>query len=280
MITPDAAVKEVQQRGLERRDAEVLLAHVLGKDRTWLRAHGDEPALDAKQLALFQALCHQRLQQVPVAYLTGKREFYGLTLHVSPDVLDPRPDTEVLVDWALACLAGPLSSVGAPVVADLGTGSGAIALALARHAPQARIVAVDRSPAALAVAQDNAQRLGLAVDWRLGSWLQPLSGERGHLLLSNPPYLAAGDPHLAALHAEPQEALVGGSDGLDDLRRITQGASQWLLSGGWLLVEHGYDQAAPVAELFQIAGFTHISHRCDLAGHTRCTGAQWPGVAR
>jgi release factor glutamine methyltransferase len=278
MSSIDAALAEAQARGLDRMDAQVLLAHVLGRNRTWLCAHGDKPLSDGDALERFRLLSARRRQGTPVAYLTGEREFYGLRLRITPDVLDPRPDTEVLVDWALEVLKGPLSTQNPAVVADLGTGSGAIALAIARHAAQARVLGVDRSAQALAVASDNGRTLGLAVEWRLGSWLVPLQGERGHLLVSNPPYISKADAHLAALQAEPQEALVADNDGLADLLHLVQCAPDWLWPGGWLLLEHGYDQAAQVAAGMRQAGYETIEHRRDLAGHLRCTGGQWPGL--
>ncbi len=274
--TVDALLAHARDLGVERLDAQVLLAHGLGQSRTWLRAHGEHRA-DIAAVQRFVSDCEHRLAGSPVAYLTGEREFYGLHLRITADVLDPRPDTEVLVDWALACLQGPLSSVAQPRVADLGTGSGAVALAICQHAPHAHVLAVDNSPAALAVAVGNGQALGLAVEWRLGEWLQPLNDKRGHLLVSNPPYICETDPHLAALRAEPRAALVAGADGLDALRHIVQAATGWLLPGGWLLLEHGYEQAEAVAGLLTCAGFMGIAHRHDLAGHLRCTGGCWPG---
>jgi release factor glutamine methyltransferase len=277
MARIDAVLAQAQATGLERLDAQVLLAHVLGRDRTWLRTHGDDALSDGLLLERFELLCKRRRQGTPVAYLTGEREFYGLLLRITPAVLDPRPDTEVLVDWALELLKGHVSAQDPAVVADLGTGSGAIALAVARHAPGALVLGVDRSAEALALAADNGRSLGLAVEWRLGSWLKPLLGERGHLLLSNPPYIAEGDPHLAALQAEPRGALVAGQDGLADLLHLIEHAPDWLWPGGWLLLEHGYDQAAQVAARMRQLGYSGIQHRRDLAGHLRCTGGQWPG---
>ena len=192
-------------------------------------------------------------------------------------VLDPRPDTETLVDWALDVLR----PVPSPQVADLGTGSGAIALALQHHRPDARVLAVDASAPALAVAQSNAQRLNLPVVFACGSWLAPLAthaAPRGmHLIATNPPYIAEGDPHLSALRHEPLEALTSGSDGLDDIRHIVSHAPPHLCSGGWLLLEHGHDQAQAVQNLLRTRGFEAVQSRNDLAGITRCTGGIWRG---
>jgi release factor glutamine methyltransferase len=203
-------------------------------------------------------------------------------------VLDPRPDTETLVDWALDGLAAAAPRPGTPIqVLDLGTGSGAIALAVADAARRAepssamhsvQVTAVDLSEAALAVARANGVRLGLAVDWRAGAWFEPVAGCRFDRVLSNPPYIAEGDPHLAALQHEPQLALTAGPDGLRDLRQIVAQASDHLQPGGWLLLEHGHDQADAVAALLAAAGFEAIDHRRDLPGHVRCTGGRWRGA--
>jgi release factor glutamine methyltransferase len=262
------ALAWARQNGLDRLEAQTLLAHALGHSRTWLLTHDDAP-LPPDALALLQ----RRRDGEPVAYLTGVQEFHGLPLQVSPVTLVPRPDTETLVDWALDLL--PPDSADA--VLDLGTGSGAIALALAHRRPQARVHAVDRSPGALAVAQANGQRLGLAIDWRRGDWFAPVHGQRFALIVSNPPYIAEGDPHLDGLRHEPRSALTAGPDGLADLRTLAAQAPQHLNPGGWLLLEHGWDQADAVATLLQQAGFAAVQHRCDLAGHRRCTGGRWMG---
>ncbi|GAB4035106.1 MAG: peptide chain release factor N(5)-glutamine methyltransferase [Rubrivivax sp.] len=269
MKTVAEALAAAARRGLPRLDAQLLLAHRLGRSRTWLLAH-DETALAPADAAWFEAAVAQRLDEVPLAYLTGEREFRGLPLAVGPGVLVPRPETEGLVEWALECLQG----LPAPRVADLGTGSGAIALAIASACPAARVVAVDRSEAALAVARANGRRLGLAVDWRAGDWWAPLQGETFDLVVSNPPYIAAGDPHLPALRHEPASALVAGADGLDDLRRIVAGAPARLSPGGWLLLEHGHDQGAAVRALLQGHGLEQAVTRVDLAGLDRCSGAR------
>ena len=217
----------------------------------------------------FGALCARRAAGEPLAYLTGTRGFHGLTLQVDARVLDPRPDTETLVDWALAL---PLPADAR--VVDLGTGSGAIALALAAQRPGWRVEAVDASADALAVARANATRLGLAVAFSEGAWLKNVSGHY-HAIVSNPPYIATGDPHLAALTHEPLRALASGADGLDDIRKIVAQAPDRLVSGGWLLLEHGHDQAAAVRALLSAAGFRDVQSRRDVPGIERCTGGQW-----
>jgi release factor glutamine methyltransferase len=206
----------------------------------------------------------------PVAYLTGRKEFYGLPLQVDARVLDPRPDTETLVDWALEVMA-PLAS---PRVVDLGTGSGAIALALQSQRADAQVLAVDASTDALAVAQANGERLGLPVRFQAANWLAGVEG-MFDAIVSNPPYIASADPHLAALTHEPLQALASGSDGLDDIRTIVAQAPNHLRAGGWLLLEHGYDQAEAVQALLLAQGFHQVQSRTDLAGVDRCTGGRW-----
>jgi release factor glutamine methyltransferase len=196
-------------------------------------------------------------------------------LQVSPAVLVPRSDTETLVDWALERLAVPLAQ--SPDVADLGTGSGAIALALKHRHPAARVCAVDCSASALEVARANALRHGLQVEWHLGDWWQPLQGRRFHLVTSNPPYVAEADPHLAALRHEPALALTPGGDGLSALARIVRGAPAHLHGSGWLLLEHGHEQAGAVCRLLADAGFEAVQTRADLAGRPRCSGGCMPG---
>ena len=250
----------------------MLLLHVLGRathDRAWLIAH-DGDALPPGAAARFDALCARRLHGEPVAYLTGTKAFHGLTLQVDARVLDPRDDTETLVDWALDVLPTERPAR----VLDLGTGSGAIALALAAARTHASVWAVDASADALAVAQANGQRLGLAVNWRHGHWLAPVAGQRFDLIVSNPPYIAEDDPHLAALAHEPRAALASGPDGLRDLRAIIAAARAHLAPGGWLLLEHGHDQAAAVRALLRAAGLGHVQSRRDLAGIERCSGGQ------
>lgn len=269
----DEALQFAYALGIERLDAMLLLAHRMGESRVWLLAHGDH-SLSAAERDAFGADCRQRLDGVPVAYLLGEREFRGLTLRVTPEVLVPRPETEGLVDWALEWLnAGPLGGLKAPRVLDLGTGSGAVALAVAKGCPRARVTATEHSAAALSVARDNAERLGIDVDWRLGDWWQAVGAARFDLALANPPYVAASDPHLAALSHEPAQALVSGPEGLDDLRRIIGQARAH--ADGWLIVEHGWNQAPSVAGMMLDAGAREIQTRADLAGHPRITGGRW-----
>ncbi len=275
-LTVVQAVTWAQTLGLPRLDAQVLLLHALGRpphDRAWLLAHSDD-ALDASVQAIFETNIQRRLNTEPMAYITGQKEFFGLTLQVDRRVLDPRADTETLVEWALSCLAGASS----PDVVDLGTGSGAIALALKHARPDATISAVDASADALAVASTNAERLGLPVTFHHGSWLAPLDGHTFDAIVSNPPYVASDDEHLAALKHEPLSALASGVDGLDDIRIIVREASQHLKPNGWLLIEHGYDQAHAVQALLGNQGFVNVQSRPDLAGILRCTGGQWPTV--
>ena len=275
----DQALAQAQAAGLQRLEVQRLLQHLVQQGRAWLLAHGDE-ALSAEQATAWQALVARRCDGEPLAYLTGEREFHGLSLRVSPAVLVPRPDTETLVDWALELLAGPLAAHAAPQVADLGTGSGAIALAVKHRCPRAELRASDASPEALAVARENGLRLALPVTWLQGSWWQPYNAPALQLALSNPPYIAAGDPHLPALRHEPMSALVPpGGDGLAALAALIDGAHAHLTPGAWLLLEHGFDQADAVASLFHAAGFADVQHRRDLGGHRRCTGACRPGVS-
>ena len=214
-----------------------------------------------------------------MAYVVGSQEFYGLHILVDARVLDPRPETETLVDWTLEALRGCRH----PRVADLGTGSGAIALAIQHQRPDAHVLAVDASLDALAVAQANAKRLNLNVQFAQGSWLEPMARmalsagnhEGWELIVSNPPYIAEGDDHLPALKHEPRQALTSGSDGLDDIRIIVADAPQHLTLDGWLLLEHGFNQAPAVQELMQKQGFVDVQTRNDLAGVARCTGGRW-----
>ena len=270
-MTLQQALHQAQQSGLERIDAQLLLLHVLGRPdagRAWLLTHDTDMLAPAQQQA-FDALCARRLAGEPVAYLTGRKEFYGLALQVDARVLDPRPDTETLVDWALEVLA----DWPAPRIVDLGTGSGAIALALAHERRDAQVWAVDASADALAVASDNAQRLGLELKFAHGSWLQALApAQVFDAIVTNPPYIAANDPHLTHLTHEPLSALASGADGLDDIRAIIEQAPTHLAPGGWLLIEHGWDQAPAVQELLRNAGFAQVRSRNDLAGIARCTG--------
>ncbi|MBU0499265.1 MAG: peptide chain release factor N(5)-glutamine methyltransferase [Gammaproteobacteria bacterium] len=264
--------------GSPRLDAEILLAFVIEKPRSHLHAW-PERELPPEHWHRFQELIGQRLNGRPLAYITGRREFWSLELAVTKAVLIPRPETELLVERALELL--PLGH--AALIADLGTGSGAIAAALARERPEARIVAVDSSPEALAVAEGNLRRLGLAnVETRLGNWCNGFrEDERYDLILSNPPYIADDDPHLnrGDLPAEPRSALASGPDGLDDIRAILCCVPSRLKPGGWLLVEHGYDQGERVRGLFLQAGFTQVATLRDLEERERVTEGQLPHPA-
>lgn len=275
-------LQQAQRRGLDRLDAQLLLLHALGKpahDRAWLLAH-DTDALPALAAAAFEASVQRRLRGEPVAYLTGHKEFFGLDLCVDAHVLVPRPDTETLVEWALTLLPAATDASPAPRVLDLGTGSGAIALALKASRPALHCHASDVSAEALRVAQANAHRLHLDLQFSQGAWLQALSPGTApfFLIVSNPPYIAADDSHLAALTHEPLQALASGADGLRDLRLITAQAPAHLQAGGWLLLEHGYDQASAVRALLQAAGFDQVQSRRDLHGIERCSGGQWREV--
>lgn len=263
--------------GVDRLDAQLLAAHALGRSRAWVVAHGDA-AVEAAAAQALQALLQRRAQGVPLAHLTGEREFYGLVLAVTPDVLVPRPDTETLVDWALELLHGPLSSRAAPRVVDLGTGSGAIALAVKRGCPRAEVHGVDISAAALDVARRNGARLGLEVVWHQGEWWSAVGPLHFDLALANPPYVAPGDPHVWALRHEPALALTPRDDagqGLADIERIALGAPPHLERGAWLLLEHGAEQAQAVRSCLQRLGFAAAKTRADLAGRARVTGGAY-----
>ena len=285
LLTVAQALRHAQARGLERLDAQLLLLHALGKsaqERAWLLSH-DADELQAAVQATLNAAVQRRAAGEPLAYITGHKEFYGLDLRVDKRVLVPRPDTETLVDWALAVLDAASIQTAlaeAPTLRalDLGTGSGAIALALKASRPTLDVSAVDYSFDALAVAQANAQRLGLALQFPQGSWLTalPQPTARFDLIVSNPPYIAAQDTHLAALSHEPLQALASGADGLDDIRQIITQAPAHLQLGGWLLLEHGYDQAAKVRALLLDAGFIDVQSRRDLSGIERCSGGRVP----
>lgn len=275
------ALAAAQTLGLNRLDAQLLLLHALGKPadaRAWLLAH-DTDLLPGETAETFRAMTLRRAAGEPLAYIVGYKEFFGLTLQVDPRVLVPRPDTETLVSWALDQLQ-TLSMPAVPEILDLGTGSGAIALAIAHSLQtagrQGHVVAVDASAGALDVARGNAARLNLSLNFIQSHWLREVSGHF-HLIVSNPPYIASADPHLDALIHEPLTALAAGTDGLDDIREITRQAPASLQPGGWLLLEHGYDQATAVRELLANEGFEQVQSRRDLAGIERCSGGLWPG---
>lgn len=251
--------------GIDAREARLLLAEASGFSQASLAA-SPEAELPFEVENAFRDLVARRAAGEPVAYILGRREFYGLDLVVNPSVLVPRPETELLVDLALE--RGPGS------VLDLGTGSGAIALAVKKQRPAAKVVAVEADLAALVTAQRNAARLGLAVDFRHGRWFEPVAGERFDLVLSNPPYVAEDDPHLPALRHEPRTALVSGVDGLDALREIARNVAEFLRPGGWVLLEHGYDQAAAVRQLLATAGLANPASWPDLSGIARVSGAR------
>ena len=268
----DAVLRQACER-IAPADARLLLAHALGKPVAWLYAHADD-AIDDPAVQDFTALVESRVAGEPVAYLTGRRGFWTLELEVNADTLIPRPETELLVELALARLPA-----GLPVrLADLGTGSGAIALAIAKERLQARVVATDASVGALEVAARNALRNGITnVEFRHGSWFAPLAGQRFNLIASNPPYIADGDPHLQQgdLRFEPATALSSGRDGLDDIRLIVAGAGEHLLAGGWLLLEHGFDQGVSIRELLEGAGFLDVTTEVDLEARDRVTLGRW-----
>jgi release factor glutamine methyltransferase len=251
--------------GLEAREARLLLAHITGFSEASVLA-SPEKRLPSEHGSRFSELCARRRAGEPVAYILGEKEFYGLRLAVNPAVLIPRPETELLVDLALQ---REFSNA-----LDLGTGSGAIALAMKRQRPAARVVAVEASAAALVVAQRNGIALGIDVQWRHGRWFDAVRGERFDLVLANPPYVAEGDPHLADLRFEPASALVAGADGLAAMREIIPAARDHLQDRGWLLVEHGFGQDGAVRSLMQTSGLEDVQTWPDLAGIGRISGGR------
>ncbi|HEY1991771.1 MAG TPA: peptide chain release factor N(5)-glutamine methyltransferase [Gammaproteobacteria bacterium] len=272
-----AAAARLTDSDSPRLDAELLLAHALGQDRGYLRAH-PEAALAPAQAAEFERLLTARARGEPIAYLTGRREFWSLELRVTPATLIPRPETELLVEQTLALVPPDV----AVEILDLGTGSGAIALAVARERPRCRVTAVDVSAAALAIAQDNARSLNITnVEFLLGDWFTPLAGRRFQAIVANPPYVGASDPHLQEgdLRFEPARALSSGEDGLRDIRRIVGDAPRHLLEGGHLLLEHGHAQGAAVRTLLQAAGFAQARSIRDLGGHERVSAGDWANAA-
>jgi release factor glutamine methyltransferase len=264
-----------KHHGLTRLDAQRLLLHALARDpndRAWLLAH-DTDALPEPAAEHLLALLARHAGSEPMGYLLGEQAFFGLDLQVDERVLVPRPDTETLVRWALDLI----DTLPQPTtLLDLGTGSGAIALALKSQRPNAAVRASDTSEAALTVARSNAERLGLAVVFYSGDWFDAIPDMRFHLIASNPPYIAELDRHLSALRHEPISALTAGPDGLADIRRLVNGAPDHLHPGGWLLLEHGHDQAEEVYALLQARGFEAVTSRNDLTGIARCGGGRWP----
>ncbi len=269
------ALIQAQSCGLDRLDAQMLLLHALGRppqQRAWLLAH-DGDALPAAAQSILNDGVQRRASGEPLAYITGHKEFFGLDLIVDARVLVPRPDTETLVEWALDVLPANKLIAEPARVLDLGTGSGAIALALKATRAELQVSAIDVSEDALAAARENARRLQLDINFQQGSWLSGVQ-EKFHAIVANPPYIAAHDPHLVALRHEPAQALSSGADGLQDIRQIVVNASARLHSGGWLLIEHGFDQAESVRQLLCQAGFASIQSRHDLNGIERCSGGR------
>lgn len=268
MVTIESLLNaaELPDSPTPRLDAELLLAHALGKSRSYLHTW-PERELDAAQLERYQAALARRQAGEPVAYILGQQGFWSLELEVASHTLIPRPDTELLVETVLALLPATPAAL-----LDLGTGTGAIALALACERPAWRLIGVDRVPEAVALAERNRTRLKLAnANFAESHWFSALAGQRYQLVVSNPPYIAADDRHLAEgdVRFEPSSALVAGADGLDDIRLIIEQAPDYLEAGGWLLLEHGFDQAAAVRELLSARGFSAVESRRDLGGHER-----------
>lgn len=278
LLTCEALLTEASSRiesDSPRLDAELLLSHITGLSRTSFRAWPEREVTDTHAEA-FEALVQERVAGRPVAHLLGHQEFWSLPLKVSASTLIPRPDTECLVEVALALPLPPQASV-----LDLGTGTGAIALALASEHVGWRISACDAVPEAVALARENAVALGLNLSVVQSSWFSGLEPERFDLIVSNPPYIPDSDRHLEEgdVRFEPVSALVSGSDGLDDLRLIISQAPDWLVEGGWLLVEHGFDQAEAVAQLFHTRGFKAVETRQDYGNRDRMTLGQWSSGA-
>lgn len=281
-MSPNPTVRDVladaARRLASRIDAERLLMHALDVDRAWLFAHALDP-VPPGQVGRFQALVERRSGGEPVAYILGRQGFWSLDLVVTPATLIPRPETELLVELALERLPSDTPCA----VADLGTGSGAIALALASERPRARVLATDQSGEALAVARANALRMGLSnVEFAQGSWCEPLHDRRFDLIVSNPPYIEAGDPHLEQgdLRHEPQAALASGADGLDAIRILSSQAGAHLHDGGWLLVEHGWNQGAAVRRILEASGWVDVLTAPDLESRERVSGGRQPLFAR
>jgi release factor glutamine methyltransferase len=263
--------------GLVPIEARILLAHVVERDRAWLAAHGDAE-LTVQQAKAFDELARRRHNGEPVAYLTGRREFYGLDLEITPEVLIPRSETELLVDLTLM----RIGKADAARVLDLGSGSGAVALAIASQRPAARVLGADVSPAAIALARRNAERLQIPnTEFIESDWFERVPKDAFDVIVANPPYVAEGDSHLTEgdLRFEPAGALRGGIDGLKAIRAIVTSASGYLAAPGWLLLEHGYNQADTVQTLLRDAGFVDVQSRRDLAGIPRVTFGRRARVA-
>ena len=268
MTQAGVLLKEASRR-ISRSDARIVLAHLAGTTREALIMHPEMP-VTADVEAAFEAAVDKIARGCPVAYVTHRREFWSRPFFVSPAVLVPRPETETLVEEALAAI----DARGCQTVADLGTGSGIVAVTIALEAPETRVTATDASPGALEVARINARKLGAQIEFLEGSWFAPLAGRRFDLIVSNPPYIASGDPHLANLAFEPQGALASGDDGLDDIRLIAAHAPEHLVRGGMLILEHGYDQGEAVREILRSSGFADIRTVRDLAQIERVSCAR------
>ncbi len=260
-------------------EAEILLGAALGQTRAWIMAHPEERILDCDATDRYEAYVTRRSHGEPVAYVLGEKEFWSLPLQVTPDVLIPRPETELVVELALQRLPGDSQAR----ILDLGTGSGAIALAIAHERPAASVVGTDISAAAIGVARRNGQHLRLGnVEFAVGTWFDPVAGQHFDLVVSNPPYIAEGDDRVepSVRRFEPHGALFSGPDGLGALRVIADTAGRHLATGGWLIVEHGARQGPATRELLSAAGFSDVATHLDLAGLERCTAGQWPGAPR
>jgi len=274
MHRPPTVSAALALSGLAPLESKLLLAHVLGRERAWVAAHGDAP-LDSAQARAYDTLVRRRAAGEPIAYITGRREFFGLDLEITPDVLIPRPETELLVEVAVRWLPAETPAR----VLDLGCGSGAVALAIARQRPSASVVGTDLSPQAIALARRNAERLAIAnASFLESDWFARVPRERFALLVGNPPYVARNDPHLdeGDVRFEPKGALVSGSDGLDALRAVVAGAPAYLASGAYLALEHGYDQAGAVRSLLREAGLRTVASERDLAGIVRVSYGRAP----
>jgi release factor glutamine methyltransferase len=270
-VSSIAALLERARQRIAPAEARLLMRHVLGRDAAWLAAH-DNDALAPEHARVYGEFISRRAQGEPIAYLTGEREFYGRSFIVTPDVLIPRPETELLVELAIVKLNG----IDSPRILELGTGSGCIAISLALALPNATVTAIDISEMALVVARANAAEYGVVIEFLHGDWLADV-GERYDLIVSNPPYVAAGDPHLCQgdLRFEPALALASGGDGLDSIRGIVGGAGRCLAPNAWLMFEHGYEQAETVGKLLAVSGFRPIESHRDLSGIARLAAGRW-----